>query len=109
LKPDQRRLGDLRLECEVLWAIEYDDTPFIVRNSFRLLGGPCKSSKVAMTFGTPGRVASATIVAGERREALAVGKNRQSFRPPLHDTSWGDDAVIEFQFADANTILNQPD
>ena len=65
LKSNQRRLGDLRLECEISWAIEYDDMPFIVRNSFRLLGGPCKSSKVGMYFSVPTRVASATIFAGD--------------------------------------------
>lgn len=109
LKPDQPRLGDLRLECEILWAIEYDEMPFIVRNSFRLLGGPCKSSNVAIFFGAPAHVASATIFAGAKHETLAVGQNKRSFRPPLHDTSWGDDALIEFQFTEANTILHQPD
>ncbi|MCX7219827.1 MAG: hypothetical protein NTY70_13095, partial [Burkholderiales bacterium] len=42
LAAHQRRLGDLRLECQMFWAIHYDDLPFMARNFVRALGGPCK-------------------------------------------------------------------
>ena len=97
LAPNQRRLGDLRLECEVIWAIDYDTIPFLMRNMIRALGGPCHMSKGKFSFRAPERLISATLVAGERRAALEV--SAYQFTPPLHDQSWADDSLIELVFA----------
>lgn len=97
LAPNQRRLGDLRLECEVIWAIDYDTIPFLMRNTVRALGGPCHMSKGKFSFRAPERLISATLVAGERRAPLEV--SAYQFTPPLHDKSWADDSLIELVFA----------
>lgn len=36
-----RRLGDLRLTCEVHWAIDKETLPFAMRTAMGALGGPC--------------------------------------------------------------------
>jgi hypothetical protein len=98
LPENVRRLGDLRLECEVLWAVEKDAMSFFDRNTTRLLGGMCASASVYVQFGVPRPVRAATLVSGERRAPILVGKNHNSFTPPLHDRSWPDDALIEFDY-----------
>jgi len=100
LLPNQLRLGDLRLECEILWAIEYDETSFFVRNLFRLAGGACNSSRISNGMIIP-NLLSATLVFGERRLKI-VDATKDKFRdwlePPLYDKSWNDDTIIELEF-----------
>lgn len=101
---DARRLGDLRLECEMNWAVIKDEVNFVQRLAAEALGGLCHTSLARIGFRTPRALAAATLVAGERREALAanrIGKDGETFMPPLHDRSWPDDTLIEFVFAAA--------
>jgi hypothetical protein len=100
LQPNQLRLGDLRMECEILWAIEYDETSFFVRNLFRLAGGPCHSSRISNGMIIP-NLESATLMSGERRLKIADAskdKFRDWLEPPLYDRSWDDDTLIELRF-----------
>lgn len=101
LPANERRLGDLRLECQVRWTIQKDDLSFLQRNTFRLLGGPCESGAVKTFYFADRPVSAAWIVADGRRVALETAKNGAVFRPPLHDTSWPDEARIELHFAEA--------
>lgn len=104
LPANQMRLGDLRLECEIRWAIEYDESPFFIRNLFRLAGGPCHSSKIAYDVPVP-KLLSVKLTQGER--TLRLTQYRDTFYPPLHDESWSDDSVIELSFSEnAKTDLN---
>ncbi len=105
LMPNLRRLGDLRLECEVQWALFQDDFPFLKRNILRLAGGPCHSSYIAIFNGAEGKLTSATLISGERQQELRMGRDGSSFNPPLHDKSWSDDAVIKLQYATADTAV----
>ena len=107
LPQNTRRLGDLRLECEVRWAVEKDDMSFFDRNAMRLLGGMCSSAGVHVAFATPYPTLTATIISGAQREVVRVGKHRNSFIPPLHDRKWPDDALIEFEQAHAEVGDNQ--
>jgi hypothetical protein len=95
-----RRLGDVRLECEMLWAVEQDGMPFISRNTFRLLGGPCHSSKIQYFSAAAKPIVSAQLNEGGESLKLLVGRNRVSFAPPLYDKKWSDDALISFQYAE---------
>jgi hypothetical protein len=108
LGPNVRRLGDLRLECKVVWVVEYDDIPFLLRNLVRLAGGPCKSSKIQMSFSSPKPLLAATVVEGERRVPLHVHKDGLSFIGPVHDNNWSDDALIELQYLDDMQAINTP-
>lgn len=95
LELDTRRLGDLRLECEIQWAIDQDEMSFVARNAFKMIGGPCNSSRFQMSFQAPRRIDSASVRTTGRKQALIVQRNGASFVAPLHDKSWPDDALID--------------
>lgn len=97
-----RRLGDLRLECEMRWAVEQEDLSFVRRTLFRTLGGPCRSANIFVLYPAPEKLAGVSLVSGQRRESLAAERLAGSelfYAPPLHDRSWPDDTVVEFEFA----------
>jgi hypothetical protein len=99
LPPFARRLGDLRLECEVLWAIEKSNASFAERSFFALLGGRCDSSKVRWFFQAPGEIAKMEFSFGDRRESASennIAKDRFAYAVPLHDKSWPNDTLILF-------------
>lgn len=101
--PDNaRRLGDLRLECEMRWAVEKNDLNFVTRTLFRTMGGPCQSVNVFVLYPAPEKLIGAILVSGKRRESLSADRlvrNGIFFAPPLHDRSWPDDTIVEFNFA----------
>lgn len=108
LTVNQRRLGDLRLECEMFWAVNYDDAPFFLRNLVRAFGGPCASKKVAISFPVDFQgIKSATLIQGERRLVLPLDAKMSSFSAPLFDQSFADDAIIEIDYEDNSTPRNQ--
>ncbi|MFZ6759550.1 hypothetical protein ACO0K9_20275 [Undibacterium sp. Ji50W] len=98
LPENVRRLGDLRLECEVRWAVEKEGMSFFQRNSFKALGGPCSSSVIKTDFYVPKLAVSAKITFGSQTAEVQVAKTGARFTPPLYDKNWNDDALIEFQF-----------
>jgi hypothetical protein len=99
--PDNaRRLGDLRLECEMSWAVVRQDMSFVVRNSLSVAGGLCHTGMVALHYAAPRPVKAITMVSGERRQPLQVLKDGQRFRIPLHDGSWNDETLVVYEFAD---------
>jgi hypothetical protein len=101
LPPDTRRLGDLRLECEIRWVVERDELSFAKRTLFRTLGGPCHSKNVLTHFITRRPLASATLVDGEHRHPLLLDNGGYTFIPPLHDTAIGNDALVQLVYKDA--------
>lgn len=103
LTPNQRRLGDLRLECQMLWAVYYDDIPFFVRNIVRALGGPCTTSKVSISYPAEFKgLQAATVKQGEQTMALKVNTKQSGFAAPLADKNWSDDAIIELQYDESD-------
>lgn len=97
LAANTRRLGDLRLECEIRWAVEYDDLSFLRRNMFRAAGGPCHSSMINVIYFSPFKSSAVTLVSGERKMALTLLADGLRYSPPLHEQRWNDDAVIVFE------------
>lgn len=95
-----RRMGDLRLACEVHWAIDKETLPFAARTSIDALGGPCNfvSQKGTYSFSEPRRLSRATISFNGKTEPVPV--NGYSFTPPLREERWSNDSVIELQFAE---------
>jgi hypothetical protein len=106
LDPNVRRLGDLRLECEIMWAVQQDDLPFWMRSLFRLGGGACHSSQIGIGSPAPRPIVAATLVSNEHRQTMPIGRGGKSFTPPLFDEKWNDDTLIEFQFSDESTTEN---
>ena len=93
-----RRLGDLRLACEVHWAIDKDTLPFAMRTAMGALGGPCNfvSQKGTYSFSEPRRITAATISYNGR--SASVPFSGTSFTPPLREQDWSDDSTIELVF-----------
>ena len=93
-----RRLGDLRLACEVHWAIDKDTLPFAMRTAMGALGGPCNfvSQKGTYSFSEPRRITAATI--SYNGKSAAVPFSGSSFTPPLREQDWSDDSVVELTF-----------
>lgn len=97
-----RRLGDLRMECEIGWAVNKEDLSFLVRNGLALIGGACHTMNVQLRYQAPLNATSVTLVSGERRLPLPFfPKTKNVFSPPLSDTSWDDESLIEYQFTAA--------
>jgi hypothetical protein len=95
-----RRLGDLRAQCAVHWAIEQEDLPPPARAALSADGGPCRSMTMHMGFDAPAPLQAAWLQDGERREQIPVNRHyRRVFNPPLADRSWSDDTLVRFTFA----------
>ncbi len=104
---NMRRLGDLRLECQVGVAIAKKEMNFFQRAAINVLvlgKDLCEINKNNFSYSVaaPGRLASATIVSGDRRKILP--SRRYDFDAPIADQSWPDDALIEFEFADPPSL-----
>jgi hypothetical protein len=128
LPPDTRRLGDLRLECEVGMQAglisNYRPMLFGLLDPF-LREGPeyCRRTDPRYLFFAERPIFGVTLVAGDRREALPVerlygGASRdptwkedlaycdcevlvdRAYFLPLGDASWPDDTRIEFEYMD---------
>ena len=108
LAANQRRLGDLRLECRVTVAMAKVEIPFMIRallNSILLTTDWCsffdnkKNATFRFNAGRP--VAEALLVEGKRSALLA--SSGQSYSVPLGEGSWGDDAIIELTYAEDET------
>lgn len=94
-----RRLGDLRLECEIGWAVNRQDMSFFARNSLSAMGGLCHAKMVGLRYQAPAPLASVSLVSGERKAALPIDpKARRVFFPPLADQSWNDDTLVVYEF-----------
>ncbi|CAM3050454.1 Uncharacterised protein [Janthinobacterium lividum] len=102
--PGMRRLGDLRLQCQVGIAIAKKETPFLLRTlvatKLRTTDW-CSAIELKMSTYSDPAIASATLLDGERRVALQVKNGGTSFLAPLGDTRYADDTLIELVYLDA--------
>ena len=103
LADNQRRLGDIRLECRVMVAIAKKEAPFYIvalANTVLLTGDWCtfmKDKDRTWSVRMPAELASAVLVDGNRSRNLGV--EDKAFKVPLFETSWSDDALIEVAYA----------
>ena len=125
LPPNTRRLGDLRLECRVGMAagLVSNRTSLIGRIAAALLDTPayCDRPAPLYLFFADRPLFSVAMVAGARREVLAVNKLyagasddpglkqdlpfcdcevlvERTYVLPLGDRSWPDDTLVEFEY-----------
>jgi hypothetical protein len=128
LPPGTRRLGDLRLECQVGMeaGLVSDGRSFVGRIATMLLDTPayCERHAPLYLFFSERPLFSVTMVSGQRREVLSIDKlyaglsedpQRQedlsycdcevlldrSYFLPLGDRSWPDDTLIEFEYMES--------
>jgi hypothetical protein len=107
LAEDRYRMGDVRLDCQVKIAIAKEEIPFWANaliNSLLLTTDWCSWFKGATPKGgdrfwshkAGAALSSATLRDGERSVPLEV--EGKSFRLPIGDTSWSNDAMVELVF-----------
>ena len=94
-----RRLGDLRLECRVAWALLADDPAWKAR---RLPKSPesCGRADVTVGFRALWPLKRATLREGARTMAVPLAGDGVHGRPPIADPGWGNEAVVTLE-ADA--------
>jgi hypothetical protein len=111
LPENVRRLGDLRLECEVAIAIAKTEIPFLARaaiNTVLLTSRWCAIAKVNYDFHIPpgmGTLEGGRLVSGTRSADLKI--NAGHYTVPLGDTSWPDDTLVELHFAPLQSAANE--
>lgn len=102
LPANVRRLGDLRLECKVWVAISKEEIGLmwtLTINGLLRTRDWCTfldKGKAGYAFHVQQRLVRAILHEGNRSALLE--SRRHSFMAPLHDTSWGDEALVELEF-----------
>lgn len=127
LPPDTRRLGDLRLECEVgIEAELVSNNQSLITRMANLLAdslGYCKRKDARYLFFAERPLFAVTLTAGGRRETLPVDQLyasasddpglkqdlpycdcevlvERTYFLPLGDLSWPDDTLVTFDYMD---------
>ncbi|WMW80346.1 hypothetical protein RF679_17110 [Undibacterium cyanobacteriorum] len=99
LAEHHRRLGDLRLTCEVFAAMEDWDK---LRRQLGLRGvnsgNACVSPRLNWTFYERLPLKSAMLINEKRTENLRLTPDRLGFVVYLFDQSWSDHALIQLEF-----------
>lgn len=103
--PTLLRMGDLRLLCEVTWGMQKSEVSATVRGLYWMLGGPCKSKNSALNIQTAKntRAQEVEIAQGQRTQRLQPNAARNAFSVPIHDRSWGDDAIVRTKLEEMPT------
>jgi len=94
-----RRLGDLRLECEVLTAVLKVEMGFLARSAISALLKTtvwCGKPDFKLKFHALARLDAVSLVYQQRRVALEHGE--WDYLLPISDPSWPDDALVELSF-----------
>ena len=106
---NMRRLGDLRLECQVLVAVGKAEMGFMMKafvNSLLLTGDWCMHEKVNIGFHVQRQLSKATLLYGDQRIALKITDKGHHFEPLLNDRTYPDDTLIELEYADSASSGN---
>ncbi|MFZ3003955.1 MAG: hypothetical protein WA071_26820 [Undibacterium umbellatum] len=106
---NMRRLGDVRLECQVAIAIAKKEFNVLLRAAAAVaLGGTdwCLSSRVSYGTFTPFPTDSVSLVSGDKRTVLLSGHRLKYAVLPLADRNWPDDTLVEFQPSPATSIAH---
>lgn len=108
---EYRRLGDHRLWCEVVAAIDEDNASLPLRLKVLLHGGMCKSSRIRMFQMYRGEetLARVELGQGDRKIAGIIKVEENSFYLPMHDLSWSNDATFRLTFEPAQQAFQTPD
>jgi predicted nucleic acid-binding Zn-ribbon protein len=97
LNHDTKRMGDLRLECQVRWAIEKQDVSLVFSAYVKLMssGNPCEAKTVAVYYFAPVGVEVVTFDAPQKKYVIPVNSDGK-YTLPLEDKSISDDVLVSF-------------
>lgn len=96
--PDDRRLGDLRLECEVVWAAFFTPEMPLWARAATAATPPCRSSRLPLYTEADQVIASAFVASGNQITPIQVRKNGRSWRYPGYDKRLPNDARVRFRY-----------
>ena len=96
-----RRLGDLRLQCEVGWRIA-EATIAAVPGTFVAAPAACKSSDAALYAASHRAVLGGSVVHKATSRPVTVAGDGFGYRVPLHDKALPDAARVRLRFADGH-------
>lgn len=94
---DVRTLGDLRLQCEVMWAAVKEETTFLIRAAFGAAGA-CKSRRIAFYFPSPRPLSRAVLVHAGQQVPLELSPTRRGYRAPIYDQKLPSSARVQLYF-----------
>lgn len=94
-----RRLGDMRLECEVAWAVMRDEIGFLARTAMAAVGGMCHAPMSALYYRAPKQLTAVRLTSGERSRLLRMSADANSYVVPVRDKEWDNESLIEYEFA----------
>jgi hypothetical protein len=98
--PDNtRRLGDIRLECEVAWAVMKDEIGIVARTAMAVVGGMCHAPMTALYYRAPKRLEAVRLTSGERSRLLTLSEDHHSFIVPVRSKEWDNESLITYEFA----------
>lgn len=108
LPDDVKRLGDLRLECQVRWAIEKQDVSFVFTTYVNLVasGNPCTARTVSVGFFAPNGVNSIRLETPTATLPIDVDTGGM-YRVPLWDVKYEDDSLVKYERANEATIKQE--
>ena len=95
-----KSIGDLRLYCETLWAMQRGNASGAQKVALRMMGGMCKSKRIAFVFPTQRKLVSAQIEGAARSATVKISYDALGFSVPLADQSLSNDAVVRLRFED---------
>lgn len=95
---EDRRLGDLLLECQTFWGFYKSEVPFILRPAFAMVGG-CRSKKISIMTRMAGPIASVRVSDKGKTKDIALNpKFPLSYRQPLYDKSLSNEARVTITY-----------
>ncbi len=88
-----RRLGDLRLECRIIWAMVEAEIPLPIKATFAWVGNPCASKKVGIYQKVPFPLSRATVEFEGKTQSVPISEG-DIYRPPIYDKKVPHEAVV---------------
>lgn len=93
-----RLLGDLRLQCQVTWAMAKPDLSLAMRATASLFGGFCKGSILPFFEYSDRAIASASVFARGPARPVDVTQDGMNYRPPVYDKTLPHTARIRLRY-----------
>ena len=98
---NMRRLGDLRLECQVMVATAKKEMGFWIKsliNSFLLTTDWCNVDMLHLSTSADRKIKSATLLHRGERIRLHLNDDDTAYVPPLADKTYPNDTLIEIEY-----------
>lgn len=95
---DDRLLGDLRLQCQVLWEMGKPDLSILMRATASALGGFCKGPVLPFFVWSDRLIGSASVSNRGLSRSVYITQDRHAYRPPLNDKTLPHTSRVRVQY-----------